>query len=106
MNSISTSGQASKPKFSLGQLLATPGAMEALQESNQLPGDFLAKHVAGDWGETCLEDKGLNDEALIDGSRIMSVYRTSKGVKIWIITEAADDEGNRAATTFLLPEEY
>jgi hypothetical protein len=36
----------------------------------------------------------------------MSAYQTSKGVKFWIITEATDDEGNRAATTIFLPENY
>ena len=39
-----------KPKFDLGQLLATPGALQALEESGQSPGFFLDKHRAGDWG--------------------------------------------------------
>ena len=30
----------------------------------------------------------------------------SKGTKLWIITEAADERGHRLATTLLLPEEY
>jgi len=60
----------------------------------------------GDWGEVCQSDKALNDQALADGSRLLSAYTTLKGVKIWIITEAADDEGHRAATTCLLPSEY
>ena len=93
-------------KFSLGQILATPGALGALQESGQTPQFFLARHVRGDWGEGCDEDKRLNDQALIDGSRLLSAYRTLKGVRIWIITEAADDHGHRQATTCLLPEEY
>jgi hypothetical protein len=29
-----------------------------------------------------------------------------KGVRIWIITEATDDGGRRAATTILLPTDY
>jgi hypothetical protein len=95
-----------KPKFNLGQILATPGALEALQESGQTPQFFLARHVRGDWGEVCQEDKMLNDQALADGSRILSAYKTGKGVKIWIITEACDDQGHRAATTALLPSEY
>lgn len=95
-----------KPKFNLGQILATPGALEALEESGQTPAFFLARHVQGDWGEVCEEDKQLNDQALIDGSRLLSAYTTLKGVKIWIITEAADDQGHRVATTCLLPSEY
>jgi hypothetical protein len=106
MISIPTNGHSAKPKFPLGQVLATPGAIEALQKSGQLPGEFLARHVTGDWGEVCADDKTLNDEALIDGSRLLSAYRTSKGTKLWIITEAQDDRGHREATTLLLPDEY
>lgn len=95
-----------KPKFSLGQCVATPGGFEALQESGQSPGDFLSRHVRGDWGEVCDDDKLANDQSLIDGSRLLSAYRTLKGTKIWIITEATDDHGHRAATTILLPSEY
>jgi len=39
-----------KPKFSLGQLVATPAALRALGEAGQNPSFFLAKHVSGDWG--------------------------------------------------------
>lgn len=95
-----------RPKFSPGQILATPGALEALEESGQTPAFFLERHLRGDWGEVCSEDKLLNDQALVDGSRLLSAYRTLKGIKIWIITEAADDNGHRAATTCLLPSEY
>ena len=95
-----------KPKFSLGQIVATPGALEALQESGQTPEFFLAKHVRGDWGEVCPEDARLNDQALVDGSRLLSAYRTIRNVRVWLITEAADDQGHRLATTLLLPQEY
>lgn len=99
-------GHASKPKFFLGQVLATPGALEAIEESGQPAFEFLSRHVRGDWGIVCDDDKAANDQSLIDGSRLLSAYRTSKGKKIWIITEAADDRGHRVATTLLLPEEY
>ena len=52
------------------------------------------------------DDCHLNEEALVDGSRLMSAYSTAKGVKLWIITEASDDNGHRCCTTLLLPEEY
>jgi hypothetical protein len=93
-------------KFSLGQIAATPGALEALEESGQGPDFFLDRHAAGDWGEVDREDWALNDQALKAGSRILSAYRTLKGKKLWIITEAATDDGKRAATTILLPDEY
>lgn len=95
-----------KMPFQLGQLAATPGALEALQEAGQSPAEFLRRHVAGDWGDVPADDKALNDESLKDGSRLLSAYVTDKGKKLWIITEAEDDRGHRAATTILLPEEY
>lgn len=93
--------------FDLGKFLATPGSLSALEESGEVPATFLRRHCQGDWGDAlCAEDKALNDESVIDGSRILSAYRLKSGVKIWIITEAADEQGKRAATTILLPEEY
>jgi hypothetical protein len=94
------------PRFSLGRVLAMPGALQALEESGQAPPYFLDRHARGDWGDVDHGDWQLNDQALQDGSRILSAYKTLKGTKIWIITEAADDDGTRAATTLLLPEEY
>jgi len=90
-----------KPRFSLGQVVATPGALEALTESGQSPDEFLRRHVSGDWGDVCEEDQEANENALRYGERLLSSYRTSKGTKLWIITEA-----DRSSTTLLLPDEY
>ena len=93
-------------KFSAGKLVATPGALEELADSGQTPDFFLGKHLSGDWGDVGTEDLQANEQALVDGSRLLSAYKTLKGVKLWIITEAEDDDGHRAATTILLPDEY
>jgi hypothetical protein len=93
------------PLFDLGRIVATPGALEALQAAGQSPGEFLARHVRGDWGDLGDEDRSLNDAARIDGSRILSAYHTRKGERLWIITEAADDHGRRASSCLLLPSE-
>jgi hypothetical protein len=90
-----------KPKFSLGQVVATPGALRALEGSGQTPAFFLDRHVQGDWGTVDAEDWAANDQALVDGSRILSAYKTLKGKRLWIITEA-----DRSSTCCLLPEEY
>lgn len=94
------------PKFELGKSVATPGALDALAEAGQAAGELLDRHLAGDWGDLDPEDVALNDAALIDGSRILSAYNLRTGIKVWVITEAADDDGRREATTLLLPEEY
>ena len=96
----------SQPEFVLGRLLITPGALEALERAGQSAIEFLQHHVRGDWGEVDQEDRQANDQALIDGTRILSAHRTSLGEKFWIITEAANEAGQRAATTILLPSEY
>ena len=98
--------QVSKPDFPIGKLLATPAALEALQEADVDLIDLVERHICKDWGDLSDEDKRLNDEALHDGSRILSAYTLPTEVKIWIITEAADEGGERATTTALLPEEY
>jgi hypothetical protein len=89
-------------KFKIGQLVLTPGALAAITESGESPWHFVAqRHLAGDWGEVDEEDWRLNDEAVKDGSRILSAYTLKSKVRIWIITEA-----DRSATTILLPAEY
>ena len=92
--------------FRPGRILATPGALSALKHAGQHASEFLSRHLAGDWGVVGADDKAANDESLRDGSRLLSAYVLTTGVKIWIITEAADDRGDREATTVLLPDEY
>ena len=89
------------PKFDLGQIVATPGALEALESAGQNPTEFLTRHVAGDWGELDQEDQQANNDALESGARLLSAYRTADETKIWIITEA-----DRSSTCILLPSEY
>lgn len=95
-----------KPLFSLGRLLCTPGAIDVLEKAGQSAWEFISAHAQGQWGELSQDDKELNDAALVDGSRLLSAYRTRLGEKLWVITEAEDDNGQRAATTILLPDEY
>jgi hypothetical protein len=88
-------------KFDLGLLLITPAAEQAIHESGNTPIEFIERHARGDWGELCEADRKANERALQGGSRIFSTYHTSRGDKLWVITEA-----DRRATTILLPEEY
>src|SRR5271156_3431837 len=90
-----------KPLFDLGRLVATAGALAALEKTGQDAVEFLARHVTGDWGELPVEDRAENCLSSQHGFRLLSSYRTAAGDKLWVITEA-----DRSSTTLLLPEEY
>lgn len=94
--------------FSLGRVVATPGALAALEKVGQAPIEYIARHARGDWGDLCEEDKAANAEALVHGSRLLSAYVLPDQTKLWVITDAVIDEttGERQVTTLLLPEEY
>lgn len=86
------------PKFAFGRLVITAQARAVLA-----PHDVrlaLARHVCGDWGECSGADKQANEQALVAGERLLSVYRGAGGTRFWIITDAP-----RTSTTVLLPED-
>jgi len=87
--------------FPLGDLVATPGALNALEKNGVVPMHLIARHMRGDWGDVPPDDAKANTDALHIGARLLSNYRLPDGARIWIITEA-----DRSATTLLLPEEY
>ena len=90
------------PLFNLGQLVATPGAVDLLDRVGSNINDYLVRHVIGDWGNIPNQDAEANQLALKRGDRIMSVYKISRRREsLWIITEH-----DRSVTTYLLPEEY
>lgn len=99
MVSMNQAGGASP--FPIGQVVATPGALEALKEAGDDAATYLNRHVACDWGDVEADDWKLNDEAVAAGDRMLSAYTLSDGAKIWIITEA-----DRSVTTVLLPSDY
>ena len=89
------------PRFSVGQTVATPAALSAIEEAEQTPDIFIRRHQGGDWGDVCKDDAEANELALKDGSRLFSVYHTAKKIKLYVITE-----WDRSATTICLPEDY
>ena len=87
-------------RFPLGRVVATPGALELLEEAGEEPLRYLARHASGDWGELDDDDRRENERSLRHGWRVLSSYPIG-AERIWIITEA-----DRSVTTILLPEEY
>jgi hypothetical protein len=89
------------PKFDLGQVVATPAAIVAIEFAHSSAIELLQRHVTGDWGDLSAEDKALNDRAIEKGERIVSAYTLADGERLYIITE-----WNRSVTTILLASEY
>jgi hypothetical protein len=89
------------PLFPLGQVVATPGALAALQAAGKDPKAYLQRHAHGDWGDLCPEDVQANQQALLDGSRLFSAYQVTDTLTVWLITE-----WDRSVSTILLPSEY
>jgi hypothetical protein len=93
------------PKLELGKIVATPGALACLGKHGVDPLHLVLWHQQGQWGALDREDVAANQSALKDGSRIFSSYIIG-GEKVWIITEAVDEDGSRNSTAILLPSEY
>ena len=86
-------------KFRCGRIVTTANAVSRLTQEEILLG--IQRHQAGDWGEVDETDRQANERALIDGTRLLSIYHAGQGIAFWITTEA-----DRSATTVLLPEDY
>lgn len=91
--------------FELGKTVCTPGIYELIEVGKINPVPLLQRHQRGDWGEMSEMDEQTNNEAVINGDRILSSYKTEIG-KVWVITDAVNDKGKRERTTVLLPNEY
>lgn len=85
--------------FELGRIVATPGALEVLGPEEPIV--LLQRHQSGDWGDVSPGDARENRLSVKRGFRVLSSYPVGDGLRVWVITE-----GDRSATTILLPEEY
>jgi hypothetical protein len=94
-----------KPLLQLGQIVATPAVLDHLEKHAVFPAALLSRHQHGNWGNVDTEDAKANYQAVLSGARVISSY-TVAGAVIWIITEAVGDDGRRASSCLLFPEEY
>ena len=89
--------------------MATKAVYDLMLENPEFLAFIIAslnRHVRKDWGDEDKEDKLANDQALKEGSRLLSAYNDERFPKhgvatIWIITEA-----DRSSTAVLFPDEY
>lgn len=91
--------------FELGRVVITRGLNNLIENSENLRNELngaLSRYFNCDWGDTCEDDKVLNDAAVKNNNdRIVAKYVLSNNIKIFIITEA-----DRSYTTIMLTEEY
>ncbi|HAB17717.1 MAG TPA: hypothetical protein PLX89_00830 [Verrucomicrobiota bacterium] len=83
----------------LGRIVATQAAL--IRVPPEEIASALVRHQNRDWGNLSASDRFANDQALREGTRILSAYRSAAGEPFWILTGA-----DRSATTVLLPEDY
>lgn len=91
-------------KFESGRILMSQGIAEAIAENwdfTIFTRESLFRHLKGDWGNLCDEDKEENERALREGGRLFSAFEEKGKPKIWIVTES-----DRSCTVILKPEEY
>ena len=60
------------PLFPLGQIVATPGVLVALERAKQPPACFLARHAIGDRGELEPTDVPENEYSVAPGFRLLT----------------------------------
>lgn len=102
-----------QPRFALGKVVATPGALALLAQHGVQAVALLSRHVSGDWGQLSRDDACANDDAVEHDDRVLSAYELPLAPagepgeggetrdRVWIITEA-----DRSSTCLLLPSEY
>lgn len=90
-----------QPRFTVGWLILTPGALFALVEAQEDPKSFISRHMHGDWGDVDPALWAANQYAMRHGESLFSVYHTRHGRTLWVMTD-----GSRYATTILLPQEH
>ncbi|MDM0042169.1 type I restriction endonuclease subunit M [Variovorax sp. J22R193] len=88
------------PLFVPGTVVATKGALAALDRAEINPLTLLNRHVRGDWGDLGQEDCDANKNALTWGGRLLSKYLV-KDHAFYVITEA-----DYSSTTLMLTQEY
>lgn len=95
--------------FNSGSLYMTAGVSFVMEQDHHFA-EFIhqsiKRHLNCDFGDLDPEDKDSNNQAILDGGRIFSAYKSNTSLeedptKIWVITEA-----DRSSTTVLFPREY
>lgn len=87
--------------FAIGQIVATPAALAAIDVAGITPLDLILRHANGNYGNLDRDDIAANLLAIEKGLRILSKYVLLSGESVYVITEA-----DRSSTCLLLTDEY
>jgi len=79
-------------------VVATPRVVRAVHLDEIV--SAISRHAQADWGDLSPDEAIINNASLRLGERLLSSYKSAGGVRFWIVTE-----GDRSATTVLLPDE-
>ena len=94
--------------------IVTTKAVNLEIEETKNFGIFLLQSIVqfnnGNWGQTCEEDKEMNDYDLAElkqgrQGRVLASYARDGFRKIWIIRSIVDEAGTQMLTV-MFPEEY
>lgn len=103
-------GEPTAYRFTLGRVIATPGALAACDAAGVTAGDCLRRHLLGEWGDVGAADAADNERAVVEGGTLASAYVLPAGggasgasaAVVFVITAA-----DRGRTTVLLaPREW
>ena len=92
---------AGKLPLYLGNVYATPRALNALSAAKVRHIELLVRHSSGDWGDVSTEQAEANNRAVVNYGRVLSCYLLPTGVVVEVSTE-----GDRSQTTLMVAADY
>lgn len=94
-------------RIQLGRVFITRNVLDECSDLMAELHRFLSQHLQCCWGQAL--DLEANEMALVHGGRVLSVWTTSKGHEIWILTEGllrGGMKGEHTLSTILFPRDY
>ncbi len=73
-------------RFQLGQVVATPRALETLEAAGQTLDEVLSRHQSGDWGDASPPQRELNDQGVSSERNLISTYTLATGDRLTVFT--------------------
>lgn len=87
-------------RFPIGRIEVTRALAQTVlrRKLNLFP--HLVRHVEGDWGDVTRTERRSNDDSVVNGGDIYSLYEVEPDVRVLVVTYA-----DRSATALMLSHE-